>query len=339
MKGMIGTQTTLFALYPKSLVDKLRYVNDVKLTKEAKLRLKWIEYYEKVKDVTKTCRYFGISRTTFYKWLKRYQKDGLKGLLDRPKTPLRKRAPTVRKKYELDIIRIRNNNPTWSKEKIAIYLEKEKGIKVSPSTIYRVLKGFGLIERTKSIKQQRKKKYNINKKRIKTGLKARASGEVIQIDLKHLMLRGITYYQYTAIDKHSRLVFAKVYEKKTSRNTKLFIQEAMKYFGFNISKVQTDNGSEFMGEFDKYLQEIGIEHYYSYPRTPKTNGNVERVIRTIEEELWFIEGIDYTIDHLNSLLKKYIEKYNFVRPHYSLGYRTPAEVAYGNGIKNSEVVL
>ncbi|MFP3158952.1 MAG: hypothetical protein RXR65_04200 [Hydrogenobaculum sp.] len=44
----------------------------------------------------------------------------MKGLLDRPKTPLRKRAPTVRKKYELDIIRIRNNNPTWSKEKIAI---------------------------------------------------------------------------------------------------------------------------------------------------------------------------------------------------------------------------
>ena len=61
-----------------------------------------------------------LSRTTFHKWLKRYRKDGLKGLLDRPKTPLRKRAPTVRKKYELDIIRIRNNNPTWSKEKIAI---------------------------------------------------------------------------------------------------------------------------------------------------------------------------------------------------------------------------
>ena len=52
-----------------------------------------------------------------------------------------------------------------------------------------------------------------------------------------------------------------------------------------------------------------------------------------------------------SLLEKYIEKYNFVRPtslprfHYSLGYRTPAEVAYkyatvnGNGIKNSEAVL
>ena len=45
-----------------------------------------------------------------------------------------------------------------------------------------------------------------------------------------------------------------------------------------------------------------------------------------------------------SLLEKHIEKYDFVRPHYSLVYRTPAEVAYkyatvyGNGIKNSEVV-
>jgi len=70
----------------------------------------------------------------------------------------------------------------------------------------------------------------------------------------------------------------------------------------------------------------------------KTNANVERVIRTsmprftIEEELWFIEGIEYSIDHLNNLLRKYIEKYNFVRPHYetvadlSLGYMTPAEV-------------
>ena len=47
--------------------------------------------------------------------------------------------------------------------------------------------------------------------------------------------------------------------------------------------------------------------YYSYPRTPKTNGNVERVIRTIEEELWFIEGINYTIDHLRAVV-----------PHFTL---------------------
>ncbi|BAL81353.1 DDE-type integrase/transposase/recombinase [Caldisericum exile] len=111
---------------------------------------------------------------------------------------------------------------------------------------------------------------------------------------------GVTYYQFTAIDKHSGLVFAKVYENKTSRNTKLFIKEDIKYFGFSVAKVQTDNGTEFMGEFDKYLNELGIGYYYNYLRKPKTNDNVERVIRTIGEELWFIEGINYTIDHLNN---------------------------------------
>ncbi|WP_197535269.1 helix-turn-helix domain-containing protein [Caldisericum exile] len=112
VKGRIGTQTVLFALYPLSLVKKLKYVNDVKLTKKAKIKLIWIEYYKKVNNISKTCRHFGISRTTFYKWLKRYEKYGLQVLLDRPKTPLRKRAPTVRKQYELDVIRIRNENPT-----------------------------------------------------------------------------------------------------------------------------------------------------------------------------------------------------------------------------------
>jgi len=67
---------------------------------------------------------------------------------------------TIRRKYELEIVKVRNENPTtsmprrWSKEKIARYLEKEKGIKLSPSTVYRVLKAFRLIERTKSIKQK-----------------------------------------------------------------------------------------------------------------------------------------------------------------------------------------
>ena len=56
-----------------------------------------------------------------------------------------------------------------------------------------------------------------------------------------------------------------------------------------------------MGEFGKYLKEIGIEHYYSYPRA--------------------------------------LGPTSMPRFRRSLGYRRPAEVVYGNGIKNSEVVL
>ncbi len=323
MKGIIGTPMYLTKLFPKNLSDKIK---DIPLTKEAKKRLKWIEYYLKSKNVSKTCRYFGISRNTFYKWLKRYQKEGLEGLYDKSRTPKNTRKPTVRNKYRDEIIKVRKENPTWSKEKISAYLQTEKNIKVSPSTVYRVLKENGLIERTKTIKEQVKKKKSIQRKRTKKGLQAQAPGDVVQIDVKHLNIAGRTYYQFTAIDKYSRFCYAQVYQTKSSRKAKEFFMKVMEYFEFDIKIVQTDNGSEFLGEFDKYLNEIGIEHYFSYPRSPKTNGNVERLIRTIEEELWLTEGMEYTIDEMNKKLRKYIRKYNFIRPYHSLGYKKPADI-------------
>jgi transcriptional regulator of acetoin/glycerol metabolism len=42
------------------------------LSKEAKLRLRWFDYWRKCQNVSLVCRYFGISRKTFYYWLKRY---------------------------------------------------------------------------------------------------------------------------------------------------------------------------------------------------------------------------------------------------------------------------
>ena len=326
MKGTIGTNTYLFSLFPKKISSKIK---SIKLSREVKLRLKWIQYYQKTRNISKTCRYFGISRTTFYKWYKRYQKEGIEGLYDRPKTPKNKRKPTVRNKYQQIIIKVRKKHPTWSKEKIAKYLEVEKGIKVSPSTVYRVLKQTKLIEKIKAQRVERKRNKSINKKRIRKGLKATFPGEVIQIDVKHLPQKGRTYYQFTAIDKYTRLSYAKVYTTKSSRKAKEFFIEAIKYFGFDIKKVQTDNGSEFLGEFDKYLKEEGIQHYFSYPKSPKINSNVERLIRSIEEELWLIEGTEHTIDELNRKLRKYLRIYNFIRPHYALGLKTPAEIAYG----------
>ncbi|MDO3651316.1 helix-turn-helix domain-containing protein [Nocardia mangyaensis] len=295
MKGIIGTNIYLFSLFPKKISNKIK---DIKISKEVKIRLKWIQHYQKTKNISKTCRYFGISRTTFYKWYKRYKEEGIEGLYDIPKTPKNKRKPIIRNKYQQIIIKIKKKYPTWSKEKIAKYLEVEEGIKISPSTVYRVLKQTNLIQENKNRRTEKKNSSRINKKRIRKGLKATFPGEVIQIDVKHITQKGGTLYQFTAIDKYSRLSYGKIYKSKSSRKAKEFFIEAREYFGFDIKKVQTDNGSEFLGEFDKYLKEEGIEHYFSYPNSPKTNANVERLIRSIEEELWLIEGTDYTIDEL-----------------------------------------
>ena len=204
-------------------------------------------------------------------------------------------------------------------------MENYLSVKVSPSTVYRVLKRHGLIERTRKLKNNYKKKKQKGKKnRTRRGLRADKPGTIL-IDVKYLYWCGKTFYQFTAIDKFTRIGFAKVYSTKSSRNGKRFFQELEGYLPFKIERVQTDNGSEFLGELDEYLKKRGIEHYFSYPKSPKTNAHVERFIQTTESELWMIEGTEPTTDEMNKKLFEYLKVYNFLRPHQSLSYKTPAE--------------
>lgn len=55
--------------------------------KKVKVKLSWFKYSKKSKNIAKTCRYFGISRQTYYKWLKRYIKYGKRGLINQSKKP------------------------------------------------------------------------------------------------------------------------------------------------------------------------------------------------------------------------------------------------------------
>src|SRR3989344_3727870 len=55
--------------------------------KQIKLRIRWFKHFKKSKNISKTCRYFGISRQTYYKWLKRYIKYHKKGLINQSKKP------------------------------------------------------------------------------------------------------------------------------------------------------------------------------------------------------------------------------------------------------------
>jgi len=63
-------------------------VSLAKLDHRAKLRYRWIEHYEQVtKKVAPTCRYFGISRQTFYTWYHRYLSLGVEGLKSESSRP------------------------------------------------------------------------------------------------------------------------------------------------------------------------------------------------------------------------------------------------------------
>jgi len=109
---------------------------------------------------------------------------------------------------------------------------------------------------------------------------------------------------------------------------KEFLKQILTQVDYPIHTIQTDNGSEFKGFFDKAIQDLGkIKHLWSYPRSPKTNGYVERFNWTIQDEF-----IDYQIDIATYNIKRFDQKfeawllyYNTIRPHQSLNYMTPKQ--------------
>jgi len=66
----------------------------VELSREARVRLAWMDFYSRCGKVAHTCRHFGISRQTFYRWQRRYDPYDLTTLEERSHCPRRRRQPT-----------------------------------------------------------------------------------------------------------------------------------------------------------------------------------------------------------------------------------------------------
>ncbi len=266
MKGRVGISMS----YRTRLPNQWHLERMTFLSKEAKRRLKWIDYYKKHKNGRKTCRYFGISQTTFYKWLHRYEEMGLKGLENRSKRPKTLRKSRVSLEHIFLITTLRKRYPAWSKYKLAVILKRDYGIVISPSTIGRILKKKGLIDGKKSNKRKRQKR-RVGRQKAERYLKEHSPGSLLYLDTKHLTFLGKTFYQFTAIDSKTRIKFIRVYSRASSKTGKLFFGELRKFMPFPILNIQTDNGGEFLNYFHQELERQNIPHYFSQPNCPKQN--------------------------------------------------------------------
>ncbi len=124
-------------------------------------------------------------------------------------------------------------------------------------------------------------------------------GHHIQMDVKFLTFmdkneKKIKRYQYTAIDDATRVRFLKIYNRHTQNNAIDFMNHVIKKLPFRIKMVRTDNGHEFQARFHWHLLDLGINHVYIKPGSPKLNGKVERSHGTDEQE--FYQFLKYTYD-------------------------------------------
>jgi transposase InsO family protein len=157
-------------------------------------------------------------------------------------------------------------------------------------------------------------------------LKVADFGDLVQFDSKHFNLPwGDKRFQITAIDVLGKRKISRTYSHLSSRKARDFFLLVQEKFPFQIKRAQSDNGSEFAGEFDDLLQELGIPHYFIYPNCPKQNSCVERAIQTDLKEFYQNCNFADTIEEQNRLLEEWDETYNSYRPHQAIGYLTPDE--------------
>lgn len=294
------------------------------LTERAKYKVKILDWHrDHGNNVSLTSRHFAISRMTLHRWLKSFNKYGVIGLNEQSRKPKHLRQPTTSWDNVIKVVQLRKQYPGWSKHKIKVLLEREN-ISVSDSTVGRILKRRGLIN--KKISNKRRKAALHPKARFPRGLRISEPGDMVQIDTKYIMLTGgKKFYQFTAIDVLTKRRVLRIYPSQSSRNGAKFLEECLINFPFPIKAIQTDNGSPFLKEFDKLCKEKEIPHYFIHPRTPKENTYVERSHRSDKKEFYQQGNTSSILSAMQDKIKEWEDVWNNVRPHEALGQLTPSQ--------------
>lgn len=280
----------------------------------------------KIVDVIKICPH---SESSIKRWLKLYRQGGIDALEPRSTEP-----KTQRKEINIEIkervIELRKETGLCAL-KLKWRLEK-KGIIIHERTIGKILKREGLT-----------RKYRVKKVKYKYIRAKRKPGELIEIDVKHVPgpIKGLKYYQYTAIDTASRWRHLEVFDSECSYHSIKFLQIVIDKFPHKIQAIKTDNGSIFTNYYtgtnkrsdmtvkkihalDQFCHQYNIVHYLIDPGRPAQNGTVERSHRE-DQEKFYERNKFKTFHELKTKIRVWNDEYNNLE-HCGLSGKTPNEM-------------
>ena len=310
-------------------INKKRYLpHDINTRKYA------VEMYRNCGDVEYVCRKYNISRSSLWRWNKKY--DGsIESILDKSHRPISKH-PNAHTNQEIRWIRnYVRRNPRITLGELWVKLRRDKGYTRTITALYRVMRRLNIkFYEGMKIKDTSKKKHD---KKYET---PKNVGEKGQLDVKYVpneckseaLPEDKKFYQYTYIDEATRERYLYWYEEHTPANTVDFIKRLIKYLGYKPKEIQTDNGTEFTYNqakikkkhpLDNLLSKLGIKHHKIRPRTPQHNGKVERSHRNDNERFYSYLKF-YSIEDLRNQGKRYLKRSNNI-PMATLGYLSPNE--------------
>lgn len=310
----------------------------------ANQRLSLLLYAQEINNISQACRIFGVSRELYYKYKYRFDKYGYPGLEERRRSSPRMPNKTKPQK-EKKILEFAIQNPTFGPQRVANELKKDS-VGISAGGVYNILKRHQLNRRYDRLlaleKQSLENGVPLSREQIQAlerlqppqrHIHAPYAGYLFNQDtfyIGHLKGMGKVYAQ-VGIDCYASFGFARIYTDKTAASAANFlishVLPVYDMFGLSLNNLLTDNGKEYTTHwlprgkvhiYERVLKERTINHRYTRPRTPRTNGFVERFNRTLLDEFFtpnFRKKVYTSWKQLQKDLDQYLVYYNTRRTH------------------------
>lgn len=280
--------------------------------------------------IAELCREYGISRKTGYKWMARFESEGVAGLADRSRAP-HTQPRAVSDEVEQQIVELRTLHCRWGERTLKSWLEQHHDDKPWPAaaTIGAILKRRGLTVPRKR-RQRASPSTELNA--------ATAVNQVWGIDFKGWFRTqdGSRCDPLTISDLHSRyLLRCQVVRRCDEAHVRPLLVAAFRQYGLP-ERIRSDNGPPFattgrggLSRLAVWWIRLGIVPERIEPGQPQQNGRHERMHRTLKQ--YTAQPAARTLRAQQKAFNEFRKEYNDQRPHQGLGMATPASLYAPSG--------
>jgi putative transposase len=264
--------------------------------------------------VVKLLKSIGLPEWQFYEWKNRYGKPNEHN----GKIPKDFWLTGEEKQAILEYAR---ENPLSGYRRMCYEMTDADIAAVSPTTVFRVLRDNGMMNRFKRPAPSQKG----------TGFEQPFKAhEHWHIDISYLNICGTFYYLCSILDGYSRKITGwGIGEKMTEKDVEIIVQTAREKYPEARPRIISDNGVQFIArDFKEFVRILGMTQVRTSPYYPQSNGKIERWHRSLKEES-IRQKVPLSLAEAARIVGEYIEEYNGKRLHSAIGWITPNDKLAG----------